>query len=268
MALDLRSATRELRGSRSRWSGFEQLTGWAIMGITFSSGEVLGLRDFPYSDLAPYRSIWHRDPVGTWRVYVDGPSLEVGCPRWWGPALESARMAGIDVAWTGPNELRARMAEPALDWTVRLSERPMERIMNLASVPMPTWSWRPRALRAPREWLARWILGMGRISIDGTAPAGMDVVMMPERFYGITGSRASLAGHDLGEATIAATEPTVGAFRFPVRGVLAIGDFRARIRDEVEYRNLRARYGSTVDSFVLTAAVTGGDRTGPYDRRT
>ena len=242
MASDLENATRNLDRSGSRWRGFEQLTGWAILGITFSGGEILGLRVFPHSDFAPYRSIWHRDGAGAWRVYVDGPSLDVGCPRWWGPALESAHMAAIDVTWTGPNEIRVTMAEPALDWTIRLAERRMERLMNLVSLPMPKWTWRRRMLRAPREWLARWALGMGRIRIDGRAPAGMDVVMMPERIYGITDSQALLVGHDLGEATIAPVEPNVGTFRFPSRGVLAIGDFRARIQDEVEYLALRARY--------------------------
>jgi hypothetical protein len=242
MAADLRAATATLRESGSRWRGFEQLTGWSILGLTFSGGEILGLRVFPYSDLAPYRSIWHRDSAGAWRVYVDGPSLEVGCPRWWGPALESARLASIQVEWSGPGELRVTMAEPALDWTVNLAERPMEKFMNLASAPMPAWSWRPRALRAPREWMAHWALGMGHVQLDGLAPAGMPVVLMPERIYGIAASRATWEGRDLGEAVAAATEPRVGDFSFPTRGVLAIGDFRARIRDEAQFRDLQSRF--------------------------
>ena len=242
MSLDLRAETARLRASGSRWRGFEQLTGWSILSLSFHSGDVLGLRVFPYSDFAPYTSIWHQDPHGAWRVYVDGPSLEVGCPRWWGPALHSTRLASIAVEWTAPNELRVTMDEPRLDWTVRMSERPAERLMNLVSSPMPALSWRPRVLRAPREWAARWVLKMGRIRIDGLAPAGMNVVLMPERVYGVSYSRATLAGVDLGEATTAATEPLVGDFSFPIRGVLGIGDFRAIIKDEAEYQELRSRY--------------------------
>lgn len=246
MPVDVRAATGAVRESRSRWRGFEQLTGWSILGITFSSGEILGLRVFPHSDFAPYRSIWHRDGTGAWTVYVDGPSLEIGCPRWWGPAFQSASLASIAVEWPGPDELRVTMDEPALEWTVSLLERPIERLMNLASAPMPVWSWRPRTLRAPREWAARWALGMGHVQLDGLAPAGMPVVLMPERIYGITASRAVWAGEDLGVAAAAATEPRVGDFAFPVRGVLAIGDFRAKIRDETEYRALRSRYQASI----------------------
>jgi hypothetical protein len=242
MPVDLRAATAALRESHSRWRGFEQLTGWSILGLTFSSGEILGLRVFPYSDFAPYRSVWHRDGTGAWTVYVDGPSLEIGCPRWWGPALQSASLASIAIEWPGPNELRVTMDKPALEWTVSLLERPIERLMNLASAPMPVWSWRPRMLRAPREWLAHWALGMGHVQLDGRAPAGMPIVMMPGRIYGIAASQAVWAGEDLGEATVAATEPRVGDYAFPVRGVLAIGDFRAQIRDETDYRALRSRY--------------------------
>lgn len=80
------------------------------------------------------------------------------------------------------------MAKPALDWTVNLAKRPMEKFMNLASAPMPAWSWRPRALRAPREWMAHWAPGMGHVQLDGLATAGMPVVLMPERIYGRTSS--------------------------------------------------------------------------------
>lgn len=243
MSVDLRSSLANLDRTKARWSGFEQLTGWAILSLPFSSGEVLGLRVFPFSDFAPYRSVWHRNVAGEWTVHVDGPALEIACPRWWGPALCGASLANIRVDWRGPRELRVMVDEPVLDWVVSFSERRMETLMNAMSAPMPTWSWRPRALRAPREWMARWALDMGRIKLDGRAPAGMEAVFMPGRIYGINSSHATLSGNDLGEATTAATEPTVGTFPFPVRGVLAIGDFRARIRDEQEYEALTRRYG-------------------------
>jgi hypothetical protein len=242
MSLDLSRRTSSISPTGGRWSGFEQLTGWSILSLPFSSGDVLGVRVFPFSDLAPYRSVWHRDPAGNWSVYVDGPSLEIGCPRWWGPALHSAALAKVGVEWTGPRALRITMPEPALDWTITLSERPMEAAMNLMSRPMPAWSWRPRPLRAMREMMAHRVLGMGRIRLDGLVPAGMPVVMMPELIYGVDTSQALLRGVDLGEITVAPAEPRVGDFPFPVRGALAIGDFRARITDEQAYRDLAERY--------------------------
>ena len=266
MPPDLRAATAGLDASRARWRGYEQLTGYSILGITFTSGDILGLRVFPHSDFAPYQSVWHRDRTGAWSVYVDGPSLEIGCPRWWGPALQTAGLASIAVEWPGPNELRVTMGEPALEWTVTLDERPVERLMNLAGAPMPAWSWRPGMLRAPREWMARWALGMGHVRMGGQAPARMPIVLMPRRIYGIAASRGAWEGRDLGDATIAATEPRVGGFAFPVRGAFAIGDFRAKILDEPEYQALRARYAPSVaaphggTALPLTGRAVDGHR--------
>jgi hypothetical protein len=96
--------------------------------------------------------------------------------------------------------------------------------------------------RAMREMMAHRVLGMGRIRLDGLVPAGMPVVMMPELIYGVKASQALLRGVDLGEIPVAPDEPRVGDFPFPVRGALAIGDFRARITDEQSYRDLAERY--------------------------
>jgi len=239
MSLDLQTRISSLHNNDGRWRGFEQLTGWAILALSFSSGDILGVRDFPFSDLAPYRSIWHRDQAGNWSVYVDGPALEVGCPRWWGPALQDAALASIGIEWTDPRTLRVTMAEPALEWTMKLNERPLEAVMNRMGAPMP---WRPRLMRAMRELMAHRVLGMGRIRLDGLVPAGMPAVMMPDLIYGVEESHAESRGVDLGPITRASVEPRVGEFPFPVRGALAIGDFRARIVDEQEHRILADRY--------------------------
>lgn len=146
--------------------------------------------------------------------------------------------------WTGPRTLRVTMREPSLDWSVTLTERPMEAVMNRMAGPMPTRTWRPRPMCAMRELMAHRALHLGRIRLDGLAPAGMPAVLMPDLVYGVEASRANLRGVDLGEVTTAAVEPRVGGFPFPVRGVLAIGDFRARIADEQEYRALADRYSS------------------------
>ena len=47
---------------------------------------------------------------------------------------------------------------------------------------------------------------------------------------------------------LASTEPRYEDFAFPARGVLALGDFRARIRDETAYQALRARYNASVEA--------------------
>ena len=53
----------------------EQFAGYAVMGLPFASGHVLGLRHFPASSLGPgYTSVWHRNPGGRW-VFCQGTGL-------------------------------------------------------------------------------------------------------------------------------------------------------------------------------------------------
>ncbi len=242
MSLDVRAHVAAIPDSGHRWPGYEQLTGWAILSAPFESGDVLGFRCFPFSDFVPYRSIWHCDPAGDWSVYVDGPALEIGCPRWWGPGLRNASLAQISIEWLGPTRLHIAMPEPELDWTMDFEARASETMMNGMSRAMPAATWRPRPLRAMREVMARGLLRMGRIKLDGLLPTGAAAVLMPDFVYSIEASQAVFASRDLGRPVRAPVEPTVGEFPFPVRGALAIGDFRASIRDMREHDALAARY--------------------------
>jgi len=55
------------------WAGHEYVKGWAVFALPYDSGHVLALRVLPEANLDPYRSLWHRDPDGTWALYVDAP---------------------------------------------------------------------------------------------------------------------------------------------------------------------------------------------------
>lgn len=103
------------RTGTSPWDDHEYGRGYAVLVLPFSSGHQLGLRVFPENDFAPHVSVWHRPPGEAWSTYVDGPSLETACPRYWGPALDSAALAAIDVAWTGPTELHVETEAQELD---------------------------------------------------------------------------------------------------------------------------------------------------------
>lgn len=83
----------------SPWDGHEVNIGYAVMNQPMSSGDLLGLRVFPRSDFGGYVSVWHRDPGGAWSQYVDRGPVAAGCPRVWGPALDHAGAATIEVDW-------------------------------------------------------------------------------------------------------------------------------------------------------------------------
>src|SRR5512146_2711480 len=86
--------------------GGERFAGYAVIGLPFVSGHVLGLRRFPASSLGPgYTSIWHRDPAGTWTFYST-VAPEQSCSRYFGSETEHNIHADIQIVWSGPESFR------------------------------------------------------------------------------------------------------------------------------------------------------------------
>lgn len=240
--VDLASQLRGLpeRRGRAPWPNHEYVRGWGVFGLPFDSGHVLALRVFPDNDFAPYRTVWHRDPAGTWSIYVHGPRLEAACPRYYGPACARTAFARIGLAWTGPAALRVTMDAPGLVWTLRAAEPPVLRVLNAVGPRLPLWTWRAGALLRAREVLAARVLGLGALRLAGPTPSGHAGVLMPQRMFLIDASAAVLAGRDLGRPTTVAPNPAIGGVPLPARGVLAVGQAAWAIRDPDEYARLRA----------------------------
>jgi hypothetical protein len=224
------------------WPGHEYVRGWGVFGLPFDSGHVLALRVFPQSSFGPYRTLWHRDPAGSWSIYADARHVEHTCPRYYGPACDYVGAARIDLEWTGPRTLRVAMDEPALDWTVTAARSPLMGLLNPISAALPLSSWRPRALVRARERLAG-ALGMGRLAMSGVMPSGHIGLLMPQRMYLVNDSAASFGGVDLGCPTRLEENPTFGGVPLPARGVLAIGQAMWPIRDPVEFESARRLAG-------------------------
>ena len=89
----------------SPWLGHEWVEGFGVMAMPFTSGHVLVLRSFPRNSFAPYTSVWHRTPEGTWTIFVEGAPLESACPRYFGAAAKESRSARVALTWTGPMDL-------------------------------------------------------------------------------------------------------------------------------------------------------------------
>ena len=105
------------------WPNHEYVRGWGVFGLPFDSGHYLALRVFPENDFAPYRTVWHRDPAGSWSIFADAPRLDIACPRYYGPACAVTKPRpgstcdGLDRCPCG-----SQMEAPALDWTVEATE--------------------------------------------------------------------------------------------------------------------------------------------------
>lgn len=79
----------------------DRFSGYAVIGLPFSSGHVLALRRIEASSFGPaYTSVWHRDPEGRWTFHQNVPP-EQSCPRYFGAALSETTTGPIRINWTG-----------------------------------------------------------------------------------------------------------------------------------------------------------------------
>jgi hypothetical protein len=243
--LNLSSTLTDLPAVRGQapWPGHEYVKGWGVFGLPFDSGHVLALRVFPENSFAPYVTVWHRDPEGRWSIYVDGPRLDIACPRYYGAACAHTAFARIQWTWIGPATLRVTMDDPFLFWTLTATEPPVLRVLNALSAVLPVSTWRPRALLRARETLAA-ALGVGKLQLSGIMPSGHAGTLMPQRMYWIDDSTAILNGADLGRPTRLPSNPRIGGVPLPARGILAIGQGQWRILDPVEYERTRVAAGA------------------------
>ena len=225
-----RSGVNARRPTATRIPGWERFRGYGVMTQPFDSGHVLGLRVFPETDHGPFRAVWHRTPAGAWSMYVDAPDPDVFCPRYFGPILRESRRARIEVRWTRPDRLAVGMDEPALEWTIRLRRSPLTRLANRVLPHLPLHVYRTRVMLTLVGALADRGLGLGPMDLEGTLPAGHEVLVQPRRLLIVDETRARLRGEDLGRGVRAEANPVTGSFRWPARGVLVHGESHIKPR--------------------------------------
>lgn len=221
------------------WPDHEYVRGWGIFSLPFDSGHVLALRVIPQNAFAPCRTVWHRTPDGLWSIFVDGPRLDIACPRWFGPACTVTARTRIHVQWQGSMSLRITIAEPEHDWTLEARATRLLEALNLVSTRMPLWTWTRPALVRARELMAERLLGMVAIRLRGAMPSGHVGTLMPQRMYFIDHAKARLAGEDLGRPERATPPPDIGGLSLPARGILAVGQAAWHILDPDEYQGTR-----------------------------
>ncbi len=221
--MDIATLAQSLPASRtdSPLSGAEHVRGFGIPALPFASGHVLGLRVFAQTDFGPYRSLWHRDPAGSWTIYVDGVAVGEACPRYFGAALRSARAARLSLDWRGPAELFVAMDDPPLEWNVKMGGSPMMAAINVVLPHITDKVWRRPLVPRMFERLAKHFLGDA--DMLAMTPNGHRHLLAPQRMFLIVDSRAVLAGADLGKPIRARENPRIGPWRLPARPVLAMG---------------------------------------------
>ena len=139
----------------------ERFVGFGIMGLPFSNGHYLAMRQFPATSFAPpYVSVWHRDPSCNWTFYATTPGQQ-SCARYFSSATPNdAVQCDISVSWVGPWSLYVEIPG-LLQWTLELNATAATRLMSTIGGRLSESAWSdPRTLRRlsrggkpdPRRW--------------------------------------------------------------------------------------------------------------------
>jgi hypothetical protein len=202
----------------------ERFVGYGVMGVPFTSGDLLAMRRFPASSLGEgYTSVWHRDPQGRWTIYTDVPP-QLSCPRYFGSAVGEAVVREIEIAWTGPRDFTVSIEDdPGLDWHFSLTETPATRLMNAMGGVLPDALWRKEAVLKPMGKAASLVLRAGRLGLAGQVPNRQRFIANPMRIWAIQSSTAKMGEQGLGEVSPLPVQTRLGDFWIPQRGIFAIG---------------------------------------------
>jgi hypothetical protein len=202
----------------------ERFAGYGVMGVPFTSGDLLAMRRFPASSLGEgYTSVWHRDPQGRWIFYSD-VSPQLACPRYFGSAVGEAVVREIEISWIGPRDLTVSIEDdPGLNWRLSLAETPATRLMNALGGVLPDALWRKEAVLKPMGKAASLVLRAGRLGLTGQAPNRQRFMANPMLIWAIRSSRARMGDQELGEVRPLPVQTRLGDFWIPQRGIFAIG---------------------------------------------
>jgi len=201
----------------------ERFAGYGVMGLPFRSGHVLGLRRWPASSVGPgYTSVWHRGPDGRWSFWATA-APEVSCTRYTGEISHDTRETGISVDWPEPSRLTVRSDEPELWWEVELGTMVRSRMLGALARQLPRRVLSNELVLRMIGPVAGLLLGAGRLALTGKMPNGQSFHLIPSHVWPVTESRAQLDGVDLDVPSPLPQQATIGDFRIPQHGLLAIG---------------------------------------------
>ncbi len=121
----------------------------------------------------------------------------MSCNRYAGEVITHTAQSLVAVSWPVDWTLSIEVEKAGLWWEVVLTEPPMARVLNAVAAGLP-------GCAEPVAWFACWARSRGGSSelaplgLTGSMPNGQVFSMTPCRVWVASGSRATLAGSDLG----------------------------------------------------------------------
>jgi hypothetical protein len=209
------------RGGQVQDGPGDRFTGYAVLGVTFTSGDMLALRRFPITSSGPgYTSVWHCSPTGRWTFYTDVAGH--GCAEYFAPALDEVVVAPIRIEWNGPRRVSIAVdGGQRLVWSLLMRSTPFTRVFNAVGPWLaPLMAKHPRLLR-PLAMIARLVFHTGPLRLTGRAPNGAGFAGTPWALWIVRSSRACIGGQDTGPDRPLDRDLALGEFLIPRRGLFA-----------------------------------------------
>lgn len=199
----------------------ERVSGYGVMGQTFASGHVLGLRRWTASSVGEqFTSIWHREPDGRWHFY-ESAQPQFACSRWFGHGVQESVVVPIEVSWDGAADLH--VTAERVDWHLTLAASPMTRMMNAMAAGLPMAAWRSPPVLKAMGAVASATLGVGKVSMTGLTANGLPFDANPLRIWRVADAAATIDGADVGPPAPLTEQARLGDFWIPQRGIFAMG---------------------------------------------
>ncbi|WP_411730781.1 hypothetical protein [Paeniglutamicibacter sp.] len=196
----------------------ERFSGYALMGMPFSSGHYLAYRRFPASSIGPgYHAAWLRRPDGRWTVYADAPP-ELSCARYFGAAFSEAVHAPVSGSFSGPFSLTVTVPG-VLTWRLALESSLATAALTAMARKMPAAVWRSDRLLDAMGLLMGPALRAGKMGLAGLVPNGQSFRAHPQRVWMVASAEATIDGEDAGVPQALPAQEHLADFWLPQRGV-------------------------------------------------
>lgn len=206
----------------------ERFVGYGVIGLTWSSGHVLGLRRWPASSVGPaYTSVWHRGPDGRWRLFSD-VGEQFSCSRYIGRMVSDSILTSIRLTWVTPWKLRVVVGHDTLIWELQFKATLATSLFGLVRPWLSAAAAASDLVLGALERSAPLALRTGPLRLRGLMPNGQRFRVAPSCLWVVDASSATLGGESLGVPARAPSEVRLGDFIVPQSGILAFASARFR----------------------------------------
>jgi hypothetical protein len=176
----------------------DAFAGFAVPGIRFEGGHILGFHRMRASSLGPpFASIWHRTPARRWRFITD-VEPGVSSPRYFADASAHVAASAIHHGWRSDDALIIEAPDAGISWCMRVQPTAATRLINGVLPAQPAAGLRHAALVRGAGWAAGRLLGGRPMVLTGTTPSGHRFGLRPRALWLVTSAVAVIDGRDAG----------------------------------------------------------------------